>query len=139
MATKLNPYLNFQGKTREALTFYHEALGGKLDLQTFRSFGAETAPEEQDFIMHGLLEADGITIMAADMTMHMDFAGHHGFALSIQGNSSDADRMGTYWDKLTDGGKIEMALEKAPWGDTFGMFTDKYGVGWMFNITKNDE
>ncbi len=28
-----------------------------------------------------------------------------------------------------------MPLEKAPWGDSFGQLTDKFGVGWMFNIT----
>ena len=28
-----------------------------------------------------------------------------------------------------------MPLEKAPWGDQFGMLTDKFGVGWMVNIS----
>jgi PhnB protein len=28
-----------------------------------------------------------------------------------------------------------MPLAKAPWGDTFGMCTDKFGVQWMVNIT----
>jgi PhnB protein len=27
-----------------------------------------------------------------------------------------------------------MPLEKAPWGDTFGMCTDKFGVSWLVNI-----
>jgi PhnB protein len=27
-----------------------------------------------------------------------------------------------------------MPLEKAPWGDTFGMCTDKFGVDWLVNI-----
>jgi PhnB protein len=134
MAVKLNPYLNFPGKSREALTFYHEALGGKLDFSTFKDFGAPTEPEEQDFIMHGVLESDHITIMSADMTKHMPFAGHHGFALSLQGEASDEAKLRGYWDKLSVGGEVTMPLEKAQWGDTFGMFTDKYGVGWMVNI-----
>ena len=28
-----------------------------------------------------------------------------------------------------------MPLEPAPWGDIFGMCTDKYGVNWLVNIT----
>ena len=28
-----------------------------------------------------------------------------------------------------------MPLEPAPWGDTFGMLTDKFGIGWLVNIT----
>ena len=29
---------------------------------------------------------------------------------------------------------VTMPLEKAPWGDTFGMLTDKFGVSWLVNI-----
>jgi PhnB protein len=28
-----------------------------------------------------------------------------------------------------------MPLEKAPWGDTFGMFVDKFGINWMVNVS----
>ncbi len=27
-----------------------------------------------------------------------------------------------------------MAMNKAPWGDTFGMCVDKSGVRWMVNV-----
>ena len=27
-----------------------------------------------------------------------------------------------------------MPLEPAPWGDTFGMCVDRYGVSWLVNI-----
>jgi PhnB protein len=27
-----------------------------------------------------------------------------------------------------------MPLEKATWGDTFGMCTDRFGVNWLVNI-----
>jgi PhnB protein len=27
-----------------------------------------------------------------------------------------------------------MPLEVAPWGDAFGMCTDRFGVSWMVNI-----
>jgi PhnB protein len=29
-----------------------------------------------------------------------------------------------------------MPLEKQVWGDEFGMFTDKFGMTWMVNITR---
>ena len=29
---------------------------------------------------------------------------------------------------------ISMPLEAAPWGDTFGMCTDRFGVNWLVNI-----
>jgi len=30
---------------------------------------------------------------------------------------------------------VNYPLEKAPWGDTFGMLTDQFGINWMVNIT----
>jgi PhnB protein len=32
-----------------------------------------------------------------------------------------------------------MPLDKAPWGDIFGMLTDKFGIGWMVNIEGKKE
>ncbi|HEX5622489.1 MAG TPA: hypothetical protein VFX51_28955 [Solirubrobacteraceae bacterium] len=40
-----------------------------------------------------------------------------------------------YFDKLADGGQVVMPLEKAPWGDTFGMCVDRFGTNWMVNAT----
>jgi PhnB protein len=40
-----------------------------------------------------------------------------------------------YWDKLTVGATVHQQLNKAQWGDTFGMFTDKFGIEWMVNIS----
>jgi PhnB protein len=40
-----------------------------------------------------------------------------------------------YYQKLSAGGTVTMPLDKAPWGDSFGMFIDKFGVSWLVNIT----
>ena len=39
-----------------------------------------------------------------------------------------------YGDKLSDGATITEPLKTAPWGDAFGICTDKFGVTWMVNI-----
>jgi PhnB protein len=33
------------------------------------------------------------------------------------------------------GGTESMPLSKAVWGDSFGMGADKFGVGWLVNIS----
>ena len=43
------------------------------------------------------------------------------------------------WDLLSDGGTIAVPLETAPWGDSFGMCVDRFGVSWMINISGTQE
>jgi PhnB protein len=52
--------------------------------------------------------------------------------MSLSGDN-EAELQG-YFQKLAAGGTVTMPLEKAPWGDTFGMLTDKFGVPWLVNI-----
>jgi PhnB protein len=40
-----------------------------------------------------------------------------------------------YWQKLIDGGNVTLPLAKAIWGDTFGMCLDRFGIGWLVNIS----
>jgi PhnB protein len=34
---------------------------------------------------------------------------------------------------LSEGGTIEMELQKTFWGAYFASFTDQFGIGWMIN------
>ena len=130
---KLNPYLNFEGKTKEAMEFYKQAFGGALRMTSYREFGMTQDPAEADKIMHASLVGDGdITIMAADLPKGMPLTVGTNVAMSLSGED-DAELRG-YWDKLAAGGMIAQPLTQAPWGDTFGMFTDKFGIRWMVNI-----
>lgn len=56
------------------------------------------------------------------------------FSISLSGDSSDDAELRGYWDKLNDGGTAQMPLDTAPWGDTFGMVADRFGIGWMISI-----
>ena len=133
MASRLNPYLNFNGNARRALEFYASVFGGNLNLSTFADFGFKDAPA--DMIMHGQLESEtGYTLMAADTPPGMEFQGMHGFGVSLSGD--DADVLHGYWDKLSDGGTVTMPMQKQVWGDEFGMCTDKFGVPWLVNISQ---
>ncbi|HEV2403732.1 MAG TPA: VOC family protein [Candidatus Saccharimonadales bacterium] len=134
MKTALNPYLNFDGNTRQAMEFYKTIFGGKLDLRTYKEFHATEDPSEDEKIMHAMIETEnGLTFMAADVPKSMEYKPGNNFSMSLSGDN-DAELRG-YFDKLADGGTVTMPLEKAQWGDTFGMCTDKFGVRWMVDIT----
>lgn len=132
MASRLNPYINFAGNTREALEFYEQVFGGTLTVATFADYGAGDA-DHADKIMHGMLETErGFTIMAADVPPGMEHQPGNNFSVSLSGD--DAAELRGYWEKLTDGGTITMPLAKQVWGDEFGMCVDRFGITWLVNI-----
>jgi PhnB protein len=135
MQSKLNPYISFQGKAKEAITFYKDVLGGDLTLNTYKDGGMPHEPADADKIMHAMLVADnGMTLMASDTPPGMPYNPGTNISISLSGDN-EAELRG-YWDKLSEGAQIGAPLEKAPWGDAFGMLTDKFGIGWMVNITE---
>lgn len=132
MASRLNPYIQFKDNAREALEFYQGVFGGDLAISTFGDYGDPGQPGA-DGVMHGQLESpSGYTIMAADTPPGMDHTPGTNVALSLSGD--DAAELRGYWDKLVDGGQVQVPLEKQMWGDEFGMCADRFGIGWMVNI-----
>lgn len=51
--------------------------------------------------------------------------------MSLSG--TDEAEIRAAWDKLADGATVTQEFGPAPWGDQFGMLTDRFGVDWMFS------
>lgn len=135
MKSKLNPYISFEGTAREAMEFYKTVFGGELTLSTFGEAGMTEHGVKPEQIMHAALVAENdITLMASDTATGMrDYIAGTNMSISLSGDNEE--ELSGYYDKLADGGKVEQPLTKAPWGDTFGMCIDKFGIFWMVNIT----
>jgi PhnB protein len=83
--------------------------------------------------MHGQLTSPGgLILMGADTPNRMDYTPGDNFSISLSGD--DEAELRGYWDKLAVDGTVTQPLEKAPWGDSFGMLNDKYGITWLVNI-----
>lgn len=134
MQSKLNPYLVFRDNAREAMEFYNTVFGGKLQMQSFKEANASRDQSDDNKIMHSSLEADnGIVFMASDTPNYMEYRTGTNMSMSLSGDNEPELR--GYFTKLSAGGAVGMPLERAPWGDTFGMLTDKFGVSWLVNIS----
>jgi PhnB protein len=134
MASRLNPYLSFDGNARAAMRFYKTVFGGELTLNTFGEFGAKEAAVRQK-IMHAVLETEaGYTLMASDIMPGMEHLAGNNITVSLSGDN-DAELRG-YWKKLIRGGEVTMPLEKQMWGDVFGQCKDRFGIAWMVNIAQ---
>ena len=117
------------------MEFYKSVFGGKLTQSTFKEFNASQDPSEDNLIMHSVLEADnGITFMAADTPKRMEFRPGTNMSMSLSGDNDQ--ELTSYFQKLSAGGQVLMPLEKAMWGDKFGMVRDRFGVTWLVNISQ---
>jgi PhnB protein len=133
----LTAYVTFNGNTEEAFSFYSSALGGKItSLSRFGDSpnGGQMPDADKNKIMHIALEApDGVSLMGND---HIDmmggkFAAGNNFSLSLHPDSEAlSDKL---FNSLSAGGTVIVPMSKAPWGDYFGMFVDKFGIKWMIN------
>ena len=134
METQLTPYLNFRNTARTAMEFYQSVLGGKLTFNTFKEFNAAESPEEENLIMHSMLETEnGIIIMAADVPDRMELNVGNNFNMMLGGDNQT--ELTTNFEKLSQNGTVLMPLNKQIWGDIFGSFVDQFGINWMVNIT----
>lgn len=129
----LNPYIHLNGNAREAMEFYKSVFGGKLDMSTFKEANLSQDPSDDNKIMHAMLVTEnGLTIMASDTPKHMEYKPGVSISISLSGDENDV--ITGYWEKLSEGATITAPFAKAPWGDTFGMLTDKFGIEWLVDI-----
>jgi PhnB protein len=115
----LGPYINFQGRAREAMEFYHKVLGGKLDLGG-----------PGDRITHARLEAEGAIIIATDG--HPDYPAKVGENIAIAVGGTDKDRLTKLYHDLADGGSAKMP----PSEQSEGWLTDRFGINWTVRIER---
>jgi PhnB protein len=136
MSIRISPYLNFDGNTREAMSFYREVFGGELTISTFGDYDMAEKPEDGDKVMHSQLQVSPeLTIMAADAPSGMPLDAGSQVSVAVFDNDVEGtERMGKMFEALSaDGGQVTVPFEKAPWGDVFGMCVDRFGISWLFD------
>ena len=131
----IKPYVTFNGNCKEAINFYKEALGGEI-LFT-KTFGESPMKGQgaDELIMHTSLKIGDSVIMASD-NGQPEHAVDVGNNISLALGSDDVSAAEKMFDKLADGGKVNMPMQETFWAESFGMLTDKFGINWMFNCEK---
>lgn len=92
------------------------------------------AEEAKNLVMHVELRIlNSHSLMGTDAPDFMEFKVNFGNNTYINLQPDTRKETKELFDKLSQGGKVEMNLHDMFWGDYFGSCTDKYGVQWMFN------
>jgi PhnB protein len=129
---KVNAYLSFEGRCDEAIEFYKSALGAQVDaVMRYKDqpMPPGMIPENwQDKVMHSSFRIGDAVVMASDGTGPGQ-ATFKGVSLTlIVDSDADADK---YFAALSDGGTVQMPIEKTFFASRFGMVADRFGVPWM--------
>ncbi len=135
---KIEPYLMFDGNCAEAFAYYAQHLGGKI-VHTMKYSeapeGEGCGPEYSDKVMHSMIVIDGHGLMGSDaMSSYCPYEKPRGISLALAPDSlAECERI---FAALSDGGEVQMPLEKTFWAFRFGTCTDKFGISWMVNLEK---
>lgn len=139
MSIRLNPYLNFDGNTKEAVYFYEKALGGTVvTLMSFGDMPADPnypmADEMKDRVMHALLKVGDSEIMFSDTFPGMPFQPSDSVQIAIHPEEEAQAR--DIFAALEDGGQVIMPLQKTDWSPLYGIVKDKFGITFQVNVAE---
>ncbi len=116
-------YLNFDGNTREAFTFYAECLGTEASIMPF--------PDDASRTLHACVSLNDRPVVMASDCKPGDFQRGNDFSVCLECES--VEEIESLFAKFAAGGTVEMPLQDMFWGARFGHLRDRFGVQWMFN------
>ncbi len=137
---KATPFLLFEGNCAEAMTFYHECLGGELSLTKLGDTPMKNMfpPKKHNRLINAYLKSGDIEISATDWMASPDYDPVQGNTTAIYVTGKSYDELKTVFEKLKDGdnNKRLQELHEMPFG-IYGQFYDRYGVQWIFKGDKS--
>ena len=128
-------YLAFDGTCADAMRFYEQALGGRLEalISGADSPMADHIPKETAHrIMHARLALpDGGILYAGDAPTQPPYEGIKGVAITL--NYDDVAQAEAAFAALVEGGRVTMPMQEAFWARRWGMLVDRFGTPWIVN------
>ena len=127
----VEPYLFFEGRTEEALDFYRQKLGAKVEAVMRYKDNPEpqyNPPNSANKVMHALFRIGDTKVMASDGNC-AGKPSFQGFALTI--NAASPAEAKQRFDALAEGGQVQMPLNETFFAKSFGMVADRFGMSWM--------
>ena len=132
---RCTPFLLFDGNCAEAMTFYHNCLGGELTLTKLADtpMKAQFPPEKHQRLINAHLKSGAFEISATDWMASPDFDPVQGNTYAIFVLGGAFDELKPVFDKLKVGAEQSrlQELHEMPFG-IYGQFYDRFGVQWIF-------
>ncbi|MCP4998512.1 MAG: glyoxalase/bleomycin resistance/extradiol dioxygenase family protein [Hyphomicrobiales bacterium] len=125
------PYLFFNGQCAEAIAAYADIFDGEIMEQMPASELPPEYPVAEDrksWIMHSRISIGDGFLMASDDIMG---DGTVMAGSSVMVSLPTASEGSAVFDRLAEGGEVQMAWSPTFWSAGFGTLTDCFGIKWM--------
>lgn len=127
-------FINFDGNCRAAVEFYAKVF--RTDVQNLMTYG-EAPPDpgnpiaetDRDRIMYAGLRFGNLTAMFMDMPSGTPFIKGNNITPTL--SMDDKEEVKRLFHELSDGGTVDMELQKTFFSELYGMVTDPFGIIWQ--------
>jgi PhnB protein len=138
----ISPWINFNGNAEEAFNFYKSVLGGEFaKIIRFKDIASPeflVAEKEAGKIMRIALAAGGANILIGnDVPEFMGKVSENENRSKISIDAESTEEAEKIFNGLSSGGQVEVPMSDSPWGTSFGMLRDKYGIEWVVEFNPN--
>jgi predicted 3-demethylubiquinone-9 3-methyltransferase (glyoxalase superfamily)/uncharacterized protein YndB with AHSA1/START domain len=118
---KITPFLWFNNQAEEAVNLY-TSIFSNSKIDKIKRIG-------EDAIMTIAFSIDGQEFVAFNGGPMFTFNP----TISFYTVCETAEETDAVWQKLLEGGKVMMPLDKYPWSEKYGWLSDKYGISWQIS------
>lgn len=133
----INVYLTYNGNCREAVEYYADVFETeKPQIMTMGDLPGDpnfpVSEEQKKLILHAKINISGSEVMFSDNCNGKTFTIGDNISLTIVHDKEEDIRK--WFDKLKDGGKVDMELGETFWSKCYGALTDKFGINWQLSL-----
>lgn len=130
MTVKLTPYITLEGKTKEAIHFYEQAIGAKVvSIVTYGDM--PDMPDTFNDDLKSLVANAKVQIGESELMFSDNPSGspiESGQKVTICITTNEVEQSKRIFEALQQGGQVNLPFKEEPFSPGFGDVTDKFGV-----------
>lgn len=132
--SKISPFLWFDNNAEEAVYFYTSIFENSkiLKVTRYNDASAKASGRPVDSVLTMSFQLEGQTFTALNGGPHFKLNESISFFVYCKSD----DEIEKLYNKLSEGGNVNMPLDKYDWSDKYAWVKDKFGVSWQLDVDK---
>jgi len=130
MKPRITPFLMFEGKAEEAMSFYVSLFPDSTVVS--KSYYGKEGPGKEGTIQLAVFEISGQRLFCIDSAVKHAFTFTPSFSLFVDCTSES--QIDDLYRKLSENGATMMPLSCYGFSRKFGWIQDRFGVSWQLNL-----